>query len=235
MTFNPRLFIWLTIAFVCATVIGTLTHECGHYIVAKSFGYEPRINYNSCAVYDPENDEFTRTTWSKYQKEIRAGEDFPEKEKYMQIHRQYGKDDLWIELGGPLETILTGTIGLIFLFLFRKSFENVTKLSFKQWFFIFLSLFWLRPTANFVGWIGRYIVTGKHCHGMDEFFIANDLNLPEWTIATVTGIIGAIVLSVIIFKFVPQKQRLTFIASGLVGGITGFILWLVLLGKVIMR
>ena len=234
MTFDRRLFIWLSIAFVLVTVVGTITHEFGHYIVAKSFGYRAHISYGYTWYYDPVNDEFTRSIYSKYQAEIKAGDDFPEKEKYERLQKKSGEDGFWIWLGGPLETNLTGTIGLIFLFLLRKSFYNTTKLAFKQWFFIFISLFWLRPLANFVCWAGLYIMRGKSCGWTDEFYLAYRLNLPEWTIAASTALIGAIVLTVVIIKFVPTKQRLTFIASGLVGGITGAILWLELLGKVIM-
>ncbi len=234
MNFNKRLFLWLSLAFVFATVIGTLTHECGHYVVAKSFGYHARINYAFTLWYDPNNIEFTNSTYSKYQKEIETDRDFPEKEKYMKIIEMHNRNGFWIGLGGPLETMLTGTIGLIFLFLFRKSFENQTKLTLKQWLLIFISLFWLRQLANFVGWVGYYMVTGELRERMDEIHISTHFNLPQFTIPALTGLIGVIVLLTVIFKFVPTKQRLTFIASGLVGGIIGAILWLGLLGKVIM-
>ena len=41
------LFVKLFIAFIAATIIGTITHELGHYLVAKSFGYPASINYAS--------------------------------------------------------------------------------------------------------------------------------------------------------------------------------------------
>ena len=234
MSFDKRLFIWLTTSFIFATVIGTLTHEGGHYIMARSFGYEAHINYMSSWWTDTKNSEFTDTIYSKYRAELMADKDFPEKEKYKEICKVHGKNGFWITLGGPLETVLTGTIGLLFLFAFRKSFDNVTKLTFRQWFLIFVSLFWLRQTANLFTWVGSYFVKGEFSQRGDEIHLAHHFNLPEWTIITLTAIIGAIVLSIIIFKFVPTKQRLTFIASGLVGGIAGYILWLELFGKVIM-
>jgi hypothetical protein len=49
-----------------------------------------------------------------------------------------------------------------------------------------------------------------------------------------TAIFGIIVLTVVVFKFIPTQQRLTFIASGLIGGVSGYILWLHLLGQIIM-
>lgn len=45
---------------------------------------------------------------------------------------------------------------------------------------------------------------------------------------------GIVILAVVIFKFIPIKQRLTFMAAGLVGGVTGFVFWLILFGKIIM-
>jgi hypothetical protein len=64
--------------------------------------------------------------------------------------------------------------------------------------------------------------------------LARYLELPNWTISSVTALIGAIVLTEVIFKFIPTHQRLTFIASGIVGGVTGYILWLHLLGQILM-
>lgn len=234
LNFDKRLFIWLSITFVLATVIGTLTHECGHYIVAKSFGYDANINYMSTSWTDKTNSEFMDSTYSKYQTEILSNKDFPEKEKYMQLSKIHRQNYFWIILGGPLETILTGTIGLVFLFSFRKSFDKVTKLSFRQWFLIFISLFWMRQTVNLITWVGGYIVKGEFSQRGDEIKLAHHLNMPEWTIATLTAIIGAIILSIIIFKFVPKRQRLTFFTSGLVGGTIGYIFWLELFGKLIM-
>ena len=44
-TFKLRLFVMLAIGFIAFIVIGTVSHECGHYIIAKCLGYEARINY----------------------------------------------------------------------------------------------------------------------------------------------------------------------------------------------
>ncbi len=205
MSIDKRLFIWLFIAFIIATIIGTLTHESGHYIVAKCLGYDAGINYYS-------------TWWAKSSPN--------------QVVNP--SDDFWFTLGGPIETMLTGTIGLVFLFSFRKSFASATKLSSGQWFLVFVSLFWLRQTANLVLWVGGYFFTGKFSQRGDEIILAHYLQLPDWTISTLTAIIGTVVLTIITFKFVPTKQRPTFIASGLTGGITGYVLWLVLFGKYLM-
>ena len=42
--------------------------------------------------------------------------------------------------------------------------------------------------------------------------------------------IGAIICAIVIFKFVPLRQRLTFILAGLAGGGAGAVLWFISLG-----
>jgi hypothetical protein len=202
MSLDKRLFIWLFIAFIIATVIGTLTHECGHFIVAKCLGYDAWLHYGSTGWKASSPNQVVNPS-----------------------------DGFWILIGGPFETMLTGTVGLALLFSFRKSFDNAIKLSFGQWFLIFVSLFWLRPTANLVAGLGRYLINGNFFNHSDEIKVAKYLKLPDLSISILTAIIGAIVLTIVIFKFVPANKRLTFIYSGIAGGITGYVLWLVLFGK----
>jgi hypothetical protein len=204
-TIDIRLFIALFFAFIAATVIGTVAHECGHYLVAKYLGYDAEISY----------------AYSDWQ---------PTVINLDKIER----DNLYILLGGPVQTLLTGTTGFILLLFSRHSFTATSRLSARQWAIIFLSLFWLRPTANMVIWVGAYLLTGYFSSKGDEIGIANYLELPNWTIACFTAVIGAIILAIVVFKFIPQKQRFTFIISGLAGGVTGYLLWIVWFGKYIM-
>jgi hypothetical protein len=202
---DKKLFIVLIFSFIAATIIGTISHEFGHYIVAKYFGYEARINYAATFWHPPDPGD-----------PIVTG------------------SPVAITLGGPVQTMLTGTIGLCLLFFFRKSFFTVEKLSLKQWIMIFISLFWLRQTANFSSWLGGYLLKGEFSSRPDEIRIANYFDLPSGMVITVTAIIGALILAVITFRFIPVKQRLTFLAAGLSGGIAGYVFWLVLFGKYIM-
>ena len=115
---NAHLFLKLFFAFILMTIIGTLSHEFGHCVVAQYLDYEVVLHYASM-------------NW------------FP---KSTQI---IGKNDaFFITLGGPLQTIITGTTGLILLFIFRKSFYSKEKLFLWQWIMIFITLFWLRQLAN---------------------------------------------------------------------------------------
>jgi hypothetical protein len=202
---DKKLFIGLFLSFIAATIIGTLSHESGHYIVAKYFGYNARINYGFTFWSSPNPNNPILTGHS-----------------------------IAITLGGATQTMLTGTIGLALLFLFRNNFYHTDQLSPRQWIIIFLSLFWLRQPANFCTWLGGYFFSGKFSSRLDEINIANYYELPTWTVITTTAIIGALVLAIITFKFIPSRQRITFLTAGLTGGIVGYVFWLVLFGKYIM-
>jgi len=203
MYLDMRLFIWLFLAFICATVVGTLTHELGHYAVAEFLGYDADIHYGSMGIVKaPINGKQS--------------------------------DGFWITSGGPIQTMLTGSIGLILIFINRKSFSVSNALSGWQWFLVFIALFWLRQAANLITWLGGYIFKGNFSNRGDEIRLAKYLGLSNWTILSFTGLIGLTVLTFIIIKIVPLKQRLTFMASGLFGGIVGYILWLKVLGKIII-
>ncbi|HRX92771.1 MAG TPA: hypothetical protein P5158_01575 [Chitinophagaceae bacterium] len=190
---------------MASTIIGTISHEAGHYITAKALGYHARINYMSTIVILLINGKLTDP-----------------------------KERMLITLGGPVQTILTGTIGLVLLFFFRRSFQSASKLNLKQWLIIFITLFWLRQTANFVIWVSNYFINGQFLTRGDEVKLARYFGLPEATIVTITALAGAIILFTVIFKFIPIAQRFTFILAGLFGGIAGYLLWFGGLGEMIM-
>lgn len=200
-----KLFIYLIIIFIIITVIGTVFHEFGHYLAAKLLGIDSKIYYGYTSFIHNEN------------------------------YRHLSKIDRIIILcGGPIQTIFTGTLGLVLLFIFKKEIFKFEKLSFKYWIFIFLSLFWLRQTANFFMWIIGYLLTGRFSKKGDEIRLANLLDIPIWSIILPTAILGITVALITVFIFIPLKQRFTFIISGLIGGVLGYIIWLEFLGKILM-
>lgn len=200
MTLNIhwKLFFYLTIGFIAAIVIGTFTHESGHYIAARSMGLDARINYVTTSLAVKERPLTTQEAFL-------------------------------FTLGGPLQTLLTGTIGLLLLMRYRRSFLSTTRLSFRQWLFLFLSFFWLRQIINLICWLGYYLLRGQFSYRADEIVLARHLGLPFWSLISTTGVISAIILAIVVFRFVPVSQRFTFILSGLVCGIAGYIVWLELL------
>lgn len=141
------------------------------------------------------------------------------------------KQELWFILAGPLQTMLTGTTGILLLFF---SARQTDRLSVGRWVMIFISLFWLRQFANLVIWIANYIITGKFGTNADEIKLSMLLNLPSLLIISATALIGLVVLTIVLYRFIPITQRLTFVLSGLLGGISGYLFWLVYFGKIIM-
>jgi hypothetical protein len=234
--FDFRLFVLLTFGFIAFTVIGTISHESGHYAMARLFGFQAHINYNA-TYYHASHKEllFHRVTGIRYHNQIEANQPFPEKDRYDRLINKYNKAGIWITWGGPLQTMLTGTIGLIMMIFLRRRYFSSERLSFWLWFMIFITLFWLRQTTNFVMAIITRIIRGPTIKGFgDESGLARYSHLPIWSISAITGFIGLAILTLVVIKFIPIKQRLTFVSAGLVGGVSGFVFWLVLFGKMIM-
>lgn len=193
---------WLFLSFIVATILGTLSHECGHYLAAKFLGHDAILHYAS-------------TSWRLLESKEEGN----------------SRDGFLILLAGPLQTLLTGTVGLFLLFLCRKTYRNNNKLSIIQWGTLFLSLFWTRQVANFTLWSGNRILGTQYKSLNDEIKIARHLQIPEWVILTTSALIGLVVLIVILIKFIPKQQRVSFITAGFFGGIFGYVIWMSLLGK----
>jgi len=205
--FNVKLFFLLFTGFILAILIGTLSHEIGHFLVAKSLGYNSSIYYNYTS--------FTSNS------QIASQENF-------------SWDNFLFILGGPIQTLITGTVGVILLLIYRNSFFLSEKLKFGQWLIIFLSLFWLRQSINMIGWMVSYFLYKKSITNLDELKLTNYLGISKTAILVPTGIIGIIILITIVFLFIPKSQRLTFILSGFLGGCAGFFFWIGWLGPLLM-
>ena len=206
--FNPKLSLYLICGFIAFTVIGTLSHEGGHFVMAKYLGYEARMNYGYTFWEEKTSDQGTTA-----QKE---------------------KDSFWITLAGPLQTMITGTIGLLLIVNQRKNIKEAGKLSLKQWLLFFLSLFWLRQVFNFAGGMVVYLFSGSFPVTNDEVELAGSLFWPNISISLATALTGSCICLYLFFRVIPPNQRFTFISSALIGGLAGFFLWLRLLGPVIM-
>lgn len=203
MTLDKHLFLCLFLSFIGATVVGTLSHEVGHYVMAELLGYDAEIHYGAMGVVQSPVDSRP-------------------------------SDGFWISLGGPLQTMLTGSIGLLLIFLYRGRFRGAESLAVWQWLIVFIALFWLRQTANLTTWIGGYLWKGRWSERGDEIRLAKDLGMPEWTILSFTGLFGLSVLALVIFKIISVKLRWTFILAGLFGGVTGYVLWLYVVGRIVL-
>ena len=234
LKFDIKLFALLSIAFIISTIVGTVSHEYGHYAVAKYLGYSSTVSYGYTNWNDKKIDQFIDSTLLNYSSKIELQLDFPEKNKFYLIQQKQIKDGFWITFGGPFQTMFTGTVGFLFVFFQRKKIQYANALSFSQWIIIFLSLFWLRQLANLVAWVAGYFFKGQFALNGDEIGLAIHLGLPLGTILIITAFIALGLLSFIIFEILPANTRLTFILAGLFGGILGYFFWLFWIGPILL-
>ncbi|MCF8371254.1 MAG: hypothetical protein K9H64_06515 [Bacteroidales bacterium] len=230
---QPYYLLLFSIAFLFCTVIGTVTHEFGHIVVAKFLGYETTLHYSSMSYDKVDRNAELIPIYTEYRYEIENDLQFPRKKEYESIIKKiYLTDPLLIKMGGPFQTILTGLIGLLMLY-FRK--EKIKKNGFKlfDWIAVFLSLFWLREVFNLVMSISSGIFDGSYFGG-DEAKISKILEIPTGTIPIILGVLGLLVSLYIVFKVIPKEKRFDFIIAGFIGGISGYILWMNIIGPRIL-
>lgn len=97
------------------------------------------------------------------------------------------------------------------------------------------ALFWLREVFNpLTAIIGEIIKPNGSYFGGDEKYISEVLNLPIGTTSITLGIIGTLIATFVVFKIVPNKLRLTFMLSGFLGGISGYYLWMKIIGPIVL-
>jgi hypothetical protein len=229
-----RLFFALTFTFIAFTIIGTQTHEYGHYIAAKYLGMHPSLHYQSVGFGDDINSDEIDKIITQFYKEIELKKDFPLRQRYEYLVQIEKSKDFYSRLWGPLQTMITGTIGFILLLFYRKKIIGKTSLTTSQWLLVFLSLFWLREVFNtFIASILSFTKMRKEFYG-DEFILSMELNLPPFTLPIITALIGLIICSIVTFKFIPIAQRKIFIAAGFTGGVLGIIFWMYFLGPIVL-
>jgi len=167
-----KLLIILSLTFILMTVIGTLSHELGHYSVSRFLGYEASINYQSSGYWNTELLQYLDEVNKNYSNEIKNNLDFPDKERYQITINKFHKDAVWIFAAGPLQTILTGTIGLILLLVYRNKLIKENYVTILGWILIFASLFWLRQVANLFMGLLMLVIRGQVIPRGDEMILA---------------------------------------------------------------
>lgn len=224
----------ITIGFILFSIIGTVTHEYGHIVVAQSLGYKTTLHYGSMNYDNTALQDRVVNLYHDNKIQIENGIEFEQQSAYEKGRKKLTQDALLVRLGGPLQTMFTGVFGLLLLYWRRKK-VNQLKLGLVDWLGVFLSLFWLREVFNVVTSIMSEIIRPNGSYfGGDEKRIAELLNIWEGTLSVLLGFIGLLVALVVIFRIVPKQLRLTFILGGLLGGITGFILWMYILGPLLL-
>ncbi|MEE9348518.1 MAG: hypothetical protein V3U80_00560 [Flavobacteriaceae bacterium] len=222
-------------SFTLFTIIGTVSHEYGHILAAKSVGYETTLHYGSMSS-KPKGKSELYELYQTYRKEIDTNVVFPDESRYKELRKKANSNSLLITFGGPLQTMLTGILGLLILFI-RKKKVAVSGFKLTDWFAVFLALFWMREVFNLAMGLASGIIKGNgNYFGTqgDEVNLSRHLNLYEGAIPLLFGSIGLLISLYVIFKIIPLKFRFTFIIAGLIGGISGFVLWFYYLGPIVL-
>lgn len=229
-TLQPRLLIYLILGFILATIIGTVTHELGHIAMAKRLGYETKLHYGYMN-YTGKKHTKLENYYDSHKKQIQTP-DTPEGKEFKKMFDEVENESFIIILGGPIQTMVTGTLGFLMIWFNRKKIKD--QLTFLQWTFVFLALFWSRQIFNFFFSCIFLLMRKKFPVQGDEPRISRYLEIPIWSFGLITAIIGTAVVSYVIFFLIPKKQRLTFITAGITGSGIGYILWMKILGPVIL-
>jgi len=230
---NRRL-IGFSILFGLFSVIGTVSHEYGHMMAAQYLGHPTTLHYGSMEW----DNTYFRNKAKPYREgclfEIRNNIPFPDKERYEKITADYNRHRCWITLGGPAQTMLTGTLGFILL-LYRRYNRDDRYFRKSDWLLVFLSLFWTRQIFN----LGHSILAGllgfsEGYFGGDEARLSDEFGLYPGSIPIGTALIGMLICAWVVFKVIPRDYRIIFIASGFIGGLSGFVGWMYFIGPVLL-
>ncbi|QYA24514.1 hypothetical protein G3I01_02985 [Gramella sp. MT6] len=216
------------------TVIGTLSHEYGHILAARSLGYDATLHYGSMSYDNSALTDRLDTIYLKNRYAIENDLTFDKREEFDRGMKELYADDFKVLIGGPLQTIITGCIGLVILLLRRK---RIHRLGMKllDWVAVFLSLFWLREVFNLLHSVTFGIIFQEDYYfGGDEMYISEYYKWHPGTLPILSGIIGTGISVYVIFRIIPVKYRRVFILSGIIGGLTGFYVWFEILGPVLI-
>ena len=198
--------------------------------MADSLGYETTLHYGSMSFDSSELNTQLDSIYWRNQHAIENELAYAEKEKFDRKLEELKYDGIRITMGGPAQTILTGLIGFSFL-IFRKKKIKEKNLNLTDWLFVFLSLFWLREVFNPVtAIIEAFIYNENFSFGGDELYISEYFHLNPGTVPISLGILGLLFSLYTIFKILPRKIQIPFIIAGLIGGLSGYLLWFEFLG-----
>lgn len=232
MKLKPRLFALLTMGFILATIVGTVSHELGHIAIAKALGYNTRLYYDSMDYNNPESKSLY-TYYEAHKDKIRSAAPSPEKEYFNTLNAVLERESFYITLSGPLQTIITGTIGVALLWFRRKKIRQFG-LRWADWVYIFLAFFWSRQIFNCAFGLLFCLKNDRATLSGDEIYIDQYLGFPNMVTDSVGALLASVLLIWVVFWIIPKSLRLTFILSGFAGSALGFMIWMYWLGPVVL-
>jgi hypothetical protein len=226
----------LVLTVIAFTAIGTVSHEYGHAFVSRMYGLNAEVHFAFTTYPAPKDIPGERQMFRiarEHEAEVRAGHAFPGDTLYYRLEKEAETRTRNVIWGGPAQTMLTGTLGLLLIGSRWRRFRNAARLTPGQWLLIFLTLFWLRQPANLITGAGSRIITGETTFFDDESRLAYSYGLPEATILIITTMLAAAVCTVV-YRAIPRAQRGSFLLAFIIGAPLGFVIWLSLLGPVLM-
>ncbi len=202
-----QVLIFVTIA-VLLTILGTISHEYSHFIVARYLGLKPILHYD-CITFNEStnfnlNDLYDTNTCNFFISTV----------------------------AGTLQTIIFGLIGFVFSykkFRVNKFRKDLNKF---EWMLIFTTLFLLRPVLIFFKTLIA-IFNNQYYFQSDESFISYYLGLPFYTISLLTGTLSITALFFTFFTITPLKHRINLILGLILGSSVGYFFWFKIFGVLI--
>jgi hypothetical protein len=228
LQFNKKVFWPLLGGFIAASLLGLFLINTSVCLIAKNLNYSTVRYYGIAShIYDSATRAYhSCDTIHKYKKEMKARQDFPAKQSLIAFSRKMDYNSAAIGLGALLLTSLIGTIAFILLLLSKKSIKKQEELKKPQWVLVFLSLFWIPASGPLLWLLISFILYHRLTIGTPWYYISGWLlHIPEWPLDVASGLIGPSILLFIIFRLIPLKQRLTFIAAGTVLAMIAFVVF----------
>jgi hypothetical protein len=222
-----KFFLLVFIAFIVVTIIGMTLHENVRRITAESLGYECHFN-NGWGHLLFINEKLQKESYKIREtnnEAIKSKQFFKDRDKWDALVLRDRKDKAMIELSGLIFTFSLSMIGLLILLLRRKI--NLYRFRLVDWAAVFLSLFIVKEAVTSLQriYFGRMLC--------DHAKLAEYFGMPvfrsEWIL-----LIYSILFSVLIlFRFIPRNRLFPFVLAGILGGLTGVILWLLFAGNMV--
>ena len=244
--FHKRPFVYLLLCFILLPAVSTLLHEGGHYMAMRALGHQHLvIHYTFTDTSRNEIRAERHAIHLRNKEAIDNNLQFPEESRYQLLGRQI--DTMWatykvrrfdareafMYASGPLENILTGTIGILLLLVYRRSYKRALALNVRQWAIVFSALFWYSAVPTLLGIIYKYFIRGDQDMRTDLYKVSVHFGLYPWALDIVCGVLGVLAVWLIL-RFIPAGQRCTAALAGFLGILVGSVLWWGLVGPLLM-
>lgn len=228
---NVRYAALVFFIFLAVPAIGTITHEIGHAITGMVLGYRPTIHYGSCAYRGGTCEEMS-TLWESQGSKILQNPASEVALQFQALHRTCQRDRRWLAAGGPLSTILIGSVGFVWLVSVQQKRGCTRPLSASAWLGTIMALFWSREVVVLLRELAAF--SPEVVYAPDEREAALLCGLPHWVFSLGLGAIGlAVCLQVTAWH--PARRRLAFVIGGTIACSMGMGIWYGLLGPFILR